>query len=534
MRREGDRVLRAGATSGGHLPMSGPRVAVAAMLTAAAMWLGAPALRGWASAAGTRGGRVPVQAGPGASLRSVECGLREMPRSALARRNVLLALRRLDGLVVAPGGRVHVLRVLGPWTDDRYCFAPCEDPGPYLACFGAGAERAVRMLTCCARAAGLQVDHGRQAETPSPSPVPWDLQVHNPTRDGARVTASWRGGRPRLRITPTPLAPDASRTHSDDLSAPLTVAFVGDVQADPRAAPLTSDDLKQLAGDGLGALLRGADLVVANLECPLTDRGEPTPYKTARELREKKEFVFRATPAAGLQLARCLGLDITCLANNHIQDYGPQGVADTRGWLREAGILTAGPTGEGAKAEACLVTRRGMRLRVGAFAVADTLAPRARIRATGGWVVRVGPREATAQVAEAVRGWTRAGAVPVVAVHWGQERSTEPTALQRELARACADAGAAIVVGHHPHRLQPVDSVGGCVTAFSLGDFVFAPASAEQALSGVLMVELWGGRAAAAGLIPVQLTPRGRPQLLCRSEQEPVRKVLAALGLDPR
>src|SRR5690606_25077949 len=61
----------------------------------------------------------------------------------------------------------------------------------------------------------------------------------------------------------------------------------------------------------------------------------------------------------------------------------------------------------------------------------------------------------------------------IVVLHAGTEYSREPTALQHELARAAIDAGAAVVIGHHPHALQPWERYGGGLILYSLGNFVF-------------------------------------------------------------
>lgn len=63
--------------------------------------------------------------------------------------------------------------------------------------------------------------------------------------------------------------------------------------------------------------------------------------------------------------------------------------------------------------------------------------------------------------------------IVVVQSHWGQEYDNDPNDRQRQLARAMSDAGADIIVGHHPHVLEPIEVYNGTVIFYSLGNFVF-------------------------------------------------------------
>ncbi|NIQ94512.1 MAG: CapA family protein, partial [Desulfuromonadales bacterium] len=79
-------------------------------------------------------------------------------------------------------------------------------------------------------------------------------------------------------------------------------------------------------------LILEADIAMANLEAPLTDRGEKHP---------DKQYTFRVAPAAAAALHRA-GFDLMTLANNHIGDYGEQGIIDTLAALRQNGIGVSG------------------------------------------------------------------------------------------------------------------------------------------------------------------------------------------------
>ena len=79
----------------------------------------------------------------------------------------------------------------------------------------------------------------------------------------------------------------------------------------------------------------------------------------------------------------------------------------------------------------------------------------------------------------------------VVYVHWGTELRTTPGTKQKTLAKAALAAGADVVLGAHPHVLQPIVTYSsGRLVAYSLGNFVFNPGSAVATRTGALAIDL--------------------------------------------
>ena len=74
--------------------------------------------------------------------------------------------------------------------------------------------------------------------------------------------------------------------------------------------------------------------------------------------------------------------------------------------------------------------------------------------------------------------------------HWGIEKQTLETARQRQLADVAVRNGAQVVIGAHPHTLQPVRRQGGAIVAYSLGNFVFAAQSPQTTTTGILELDL--------------------------------------------
>jgi poly-gamma-glutamate synthesis protein (capsule biosynthesis protein) len=275
----------------------------------------------------------------------------------------------------------------------------------------------------------------------------------------------------------------AGATPAFVLSLALALAGCGRREARPQAAPppaslslvavgdiLMHQDVKRVAEQspqgfqGLWAdlvpLFQGADIAFGNLETPVA----PTTG------RPGVPFQFNAPEGLPAAL-RASGFTILATANNHAFDQGPKGVRETLDRLR-AERLTALGTGEDrAAAEALrLVEKNGFRVAFLGFT--DLFNLDLNRRATEPWVRPLDLEPALQAVREA-----RAQAhLVVVSLHWGNEYQHTPTKRQRDLARALVGAGCDVLLGHHPHVLQPVEVLEAegrkALVAYSLGNFI--------------------------------------------------------------
>jgi len=285
-------------------------------------------------------------------------------------------------------------------------------------------------------------------------------------------------------------------------SRTVTLVAVGDVllargvakQIDKHGADWLFDDTRDV--------LKGADLAFCNLECPLSTRGVPG----------KRRFLFRADPKHAAALLSN-GFDVVSLANNHTLDYGRDAMLDTIEAVRKAGIT---PVGAGAnKAEASriqVVTRHG--LRVGFVAYVDLPSYGVVTLPDKPGVAGVDSGSLPAEIRAAKK---KCDAL-VVSFHWGVEYMKRPTERQKKLARLCIDNGADLVLGHHPHVLQPVETYKGRPIAYSMGGFVWDGRVLGANKSAVYLFELGKSSARLAKSIPIDI--KGcRPSLRwhCRS-----------------
>jgi poly-gamma-glutamate capsule biosynthesis protein CapA/YwtB (metallophosphatase superfamily) len=234
----------------------------------------------------------------------------------------------------------------------------------------------------------------------------------------------------------------------------VTLSFVGDIHAGRRSTEAFASDPAFL--DAPAALLRRADVSFANLEGPLLRDGNPLFSSGVR---------LQASPEAAAIL-RHLGIHIVGLANNHTSDYGPEGVVSTQETLRAGGVewVGAGRTELEARSPV-VVTVRGQR--IGFLATCDDEGGAAGPHRPGVWVIQ---RRALLAAVQDLR--TRSDVV-VVSIHTGIELSPCPEPYFVRLARQLVDAGATLVVGHHPHVPQGIERHGKGLIAYSLGNFLF-------------------------------------------------------------
>ncbi|MDR3669962.1 MAG: CapA family protein [Holophaga sp.] len=244
--------------------------------------------------------------------------------------------------------------------------------------------------------------------------------------------------------------------------ASVRLVAVGDIlmhQDVQRSAREAESGLRALWQD-VEPLIQGADIGFANLETPVAPSsgvpGRPFRFNGPAEL-----------PGA----LRASGFTVLSTANNHAYDQGSAGVLETLERLRAAHLVPVGTGATRREAEQLqVVTVNG--LRVGFLGFTDLYNINLNDKNSGPWVRGLDPAAAV----DAVRAARAQADVVVVSIHWGVEYQHDPLPRQREVADRLAQAGADIILGTHPHVLQPVETLvrGGrrTLVAYSLGNFV--------------------------------------------------------------
>lgn len=205
-----------------------------------------------------------------------------------------------------------------------------------------------------------------------------------------------------------------------------------------------------------------ADIATFNAEFPVPSKIRNRP----------RQYVF-AAPVAMIRALKWAGFDVANLANNHAFDQGREGVAETISAFREVGILTVGAGYNQEEAQQFLLVE-SKEIKV-AFIGATTLFNRnLNSKEPGDPHVN---QYKLGKVVEKVKVARKVADVVILHVHWGYEGHTQPAEWQKKDAIALMEAGVDVIVGHHPHVLQPIVSYTAsdgrfCVCAMSLGNLV--------------------------------------------------------------
>jgi poly-gamma-glutamate synthesis protein (capsule biosynthesis protein) len=233
--------------------------------------------------------------------------------------------------------------------------------------------------------------------------------------------------------------------------------FGGDVMfcRDVRKQMLAAQD-PALPFRKIAPLMFAADIAFVNLESPFSDRG---PYYD-------HGLIFHAPPdaIAGLKLA---GVAIASTANNHSRDCGPHGVEFTVGWLRSHAIVPLGSSeSESVTHQGVILARQGVRFGFLGYTFDQQ---------NGNWH-DLDPRIAMADTSvmqRDVAALRKRADLVIVSMHHGVEYMKKPTQAQIAFAHAAIDAGATLVIGHHPHVIEPMEAYHGGLIFYSLGNLVF-------------------------------------------------------------
>ncbi|HEV8042208.1 MAG TPA: CapA family protein [Bryobacteraceae bacterium] len=236
-------------------------------------------------------------------------------------------------------------------------------------------------------------------------------------------------------------------------------------------------------------LFASADIAFVNLEAPFSDRGR----------KVESGMVFKAEPEM-IEALRVAGIDIVSTANNHARDCGRYGVEFTLDWLQRNGIETVGTASTAELAHQGTILDRNQ---VGFGFLAYTYDQ------SNGNHADQDDRVATMDLDEMVDDVQKLRErcdVVIVSMHAGTEYLQKPNAQQRQFAHAAIDAGASIVVGHHPHVTQPVEVYGKGVIFYSLGNLAFDQFQRKETQRGwIADVRFIGKRLAGYGVIPVDI-----------------------------
>ena len=223
-------------------------------------------------------------------------------------------------------------------------------------------------------------------------------------------------------------------------------------------------------------ILQDSDILMVNNEFVYSDSNTPL---------EGKAYTFRAD-LERVSILKELGTDLVSLANNHTYDYGEEGLLDTMEVLKEANIafIGAGENIEAAKKIVYYVANGKKIAFVSATEIERTKNyTKEATEDSPGVLKALNPKKFIGVIEAARKNSDYVVAIP----HWGTEGNLYPDNSQLRQTRLYAQAGADVIIGGHPHRLQGAGFVEGIPVAYSLGNFWFSTGTLYTTVAQVVI-----------------------------------------------
>ena len=283
--------------------------------------------------------------------------------------------------------------------------------------------------------------------------------------------------------------------YEEDGSILITITGTGDftVGGDTRkSVNIWDTELKKHNGDyqfamqNIRDVLLADDLTIVNFEGTLTD----STYIPSS--KKNNDFLFSAPPEYVEMLTKN-GVEAVSLENNHTMDHGEDAYIETQTHLSNAGVVWSG------NGELGVIEVKGIEIAMLSYLCID--------RYDQLW------DKVPADIAAAKEAYP----IVIVNFHWGNELMYHPTDNQIKMGRLAVDAGADLVLGHHSHRIQPIEYYNGVYICYSLGNFCFAGNSKPSDMTSYLFQTRFRVRETEEGqeitnegfiIIPIRISSR--------------------------
>lgn len=285
----------------------------------------------------------------------------------------------------------------------------------------------------------------------------------------------------------------------------IIINAVGDIMLAGRWTPFLRQKGYDHPFNGVRDELASGDINIANLESPIAEAGQ--------EFSEKM-FRFRAEPPVAKAI-RAAGFNLVTLANNHSMDFGGNALAETFRHLSDNSITWIGAGKNLSEArKIALYTIKGRKVAFLGYSLTrpvEFFAGQNRPGTAPGYEKLVAADIASAR--------SQADYV-IVSFHWGKEVISTTQPYQRRAAHKAIEAGADVIIGHHPHILQGIERYKNGIIFYSLGNFIFASKSTTADVSAIIRLKL-NDSIRIAEILPLDVQHRRvgfQPQLLTGSK----------------
>jgi poly-gamma-glutamate capsule biosynthesis protein CapA/YwtB (metallophosphatase superfamily) len=240
----------------------------------------------------------------------------------------------------------------------------------------------------------------------------------------------------------------------------------------------------------IDSIFEDADIVFSNLEAPFGETGIAFPQKT---------YTFQVRPDL-INVLVAGKVNLVSLANNHIMDYGVESLLETITLLEKHKVSFAGAGLDitQARRPASLVIR-GEKITFLSFSLTFP----EEFWATDSSAGACFPSHTF--VYEDIKKYRAESDIIIISCHWGEELLTTPKPYQVELAHKMIDAGADIILGHHPHVVQGIEYYKNKIIAYSLGNFIFGSYSKSATESMILKMSWSNGKLDTCKVVPINV-----------------------------
>lgn len=253
-------------------------------------------------------------------------------------------------------------------------------------------------------------------------------------------------------------------------SPSTTIMIGGDVMLDRRMRLMGQKNGYDSLFTSVTPLFKTADIVVVNLEGPVTAYPSKTLLSNGTFT---KEMTFTFAPGSTKALYNA-GITAVSLANNHEDNFGVKGVTETKEWLAKSDLKWFGSPWNASSTE-FTIEKNGMKISFVGYHAFQT---------------------GLSRVLNDVRRLSSEGNFVIVMPHWGEEYTSSPSKAMREQARSMISAGAKAVIGGHPHVIMDNETVAGVPVYYSIGNLLFDQYFSSEVKKGqIVQLKLVNGPA---------------------------------------
>ncbi len=241
----------------------------------------------------------------------------------------------------------------------------------------------------------------------------------------------------------------------NDFLETKTIIFVGDIMLDRAVERLMKKNSFLYPFEKISQFLKGTDLTFGNLEGPIVKN--PPNFSD-----DSLQFAFYPEAIEGLKFAN---FNLLSLANNHTLNMGKSGLKQTREFLKKENINFVGDPLK------CSDEFLFQKDKITFLAFNKTFPSNC-------------PDEEIIETIKSVKKQNPENFL-IVSIHWGNEYQVKSSVFQQKLARKIIDAGADLIIGHHPHVVQEIEIYNNKLIFYSLGNFVFDQYFSQQTQQGL-------------------------------------------------